>query len=407
MGGGVEFGLIVPVFILSIPSTRGSGGKYFFLIHQIAFLGTSFSLVNCMIEKLIRSLLSLIPFILSFYQGGPLINEFGPLSPLENSLPNLSFLLYQILLIPNHPSHTKKIWKLAISPRVKAFSWTTVLGRINMMDMLQRRKPFMPLSPHWCALCQMDGKSVHHIFLHCSFTHKVWIHFISRIGVYWVMPETIQLMFFSWKYFGDSLRSTKFGECLLHAILWGIWRERNDIIFLGKARNCEEVIEAIIRELGCWLKASPNFKDILLADFLRDWVTTISCLSFQSKSPCISSWREPSNEILKLNFDGASKGNPGPAGFGCVICDHNGNISLVLSGLLEYCNSTRAETMGMLMGIRELKKLGASGAIIEGDSAVVIGWGNGKVCNSWELWNLVYEITKIASDIGCSFSLIP
>lgn len=175
----------------------------------------------------------------------------------------------------------RKIWKLAVLPRVKAFSWTAALGRINTMDMLQRRRPFMPLSSHWCALCHMDGESVHHIFLHCSFTHKVWIHFISRIGVYWVMPKKLQLMFSSWKSFGASLRSTKFGDYLLHAILWGIWRERNNRIFLGKDRNCEEVIEAIIRELGSWLKASLEFEDILLADFLRDWLTTISCLSSQ------------------------------------------------------------------------------------------------------------------------------
>lgn len=61
--------------------------------------------------------------------------------------------------------------------------------------------------------------------------------------------------------------------------------------------------------------------------------------------------------------------------------------------------------MGMLMGIRELKKLGASGVIIEGDSAVVIGWGNGKVCNLWELWSLVYEITEIASTFVALFLL--
>lgn len=117
----------------------------------------------------------------------------------------------------------RKIWNPVVPLGVKAFSWTVILCRINTMDMLQRRRPFMLLSPHWCALCHLDGGSVHHIFLHCSFTHKVWIYFISRMGCYWVMPEKLYLMFSSWKSFGASVRPTKFGDSLLHAILWGIW----------------------------------------------------------------------------------------------------------------------------------------------------------------------------------------
>lgn len=63
--------------------------------------------------------------------------------------------------------------------------------------------------------------------------------------------------------------------------------------------------------------------------------------------------------------------------------------------------------MGLLMGIRELKSLGALWAIIEGDSAVVIAWGQGNECISWELWSLVYEISEIALEIGCSFFHVP
>lgn len=79
----------------------------------------------------------------------------------------------------------------------------------------------------------------------------------------------------------------------------------------------------------------------------------------------------------------------------------------MLCGPLKLCNSTKAETMGLFMGIRELKRMGAVGALIEGDLSIVIGWGQGKSCNLWELWSCAYEITEIALDIGCSFSHIP
>lgn len=67
-------------------------------------------------------------------------------------------------------------------------------------------------------------------------------------------------------------------------------------------------------------------------------------------------------------------------GFECVVRDHNGIICRISCGPLASCNSKKAETLTMLLGLRELKKIGISSCIIEGDSAVVIGWGQGKEC---------------------------
>lgn len=92
---------------------------------------------------------------------------------------------------------------------------------------------------------------------------------------------------------------------------------------------------------------------------------TISCLSAPPTNPKGTAWRKPPQGVLKLNFDGAFKGNPGSAGFGFVIWDHNGDICKVCCGPLEECNSTKAKTMGMLMGIRELKRMKVTRAIIE------------------------------------------
>lgn len=91
----------------------------------------------------------------------------------------------------------------------------------------------------------------------------------------------------------------------------------------------------------------------------------------------ISIWIPPLVGTLKLNFDGASKGNPGPVGFGCVIQDHDHNIIRALRGPLKICDAITAKTTSLLMGLRELNHLGFYGCEVEGDSAVVVRWGNG------------------------------
>lgn len=57
---------------------------------------------------------------------------------------------------------------------------------------------------------------------------------------------------------------------------------------------------------------------------------------------------------LKLHFDGASKGNPGQAGFGCLLRDHDGVVVRVVPSL---CVTIKAEVMGLLMEMRELKRM--------------------------------------------------
>lgn len=55
-----------------------------------------------------------------------------------------------------------------------------------------------------------------------------------------------------------------------------------------------------------------------------------------------------------------------------MVRDNNSKVILVLSGHLEICDSTKAEVMGLLMGLGELKKMIIWGCMVEGDLAVVI-----------------------------------
>lgn len=70
---------------------------------------------------------------------------------------------------------------------------------------------------------------------------------------------------------------------------------------------------------------------------------------------------------LKLNFDGSSKGNPGPIGFRCVLDDSNGNVIHMTRGPLGVCDSTKAAAIGLLMGLCKLKSLGIRDCIVEGE----------------------------------------
>ena len=59
----------------------------------------------------------------------------------------------------------KCIWKLSIPVKVKMFTWLLVLGKRNVHNNLQKRRPYHSLSPVWCFLCKKDKESIDHLFL--------------------------------------------------------------------------------------------------------------------------------------------------------------------------------------------------------------------------------------------------
>lgn len=83
-------------------------------------------------------------------------------------------------------------------------------------------------------------------------------------------------------------------------------------------------------------------------------------------------WNPPLDGVLKLNFDGSSWGNPGHAGFRCTVQDGSGKVIRVACDPVGICDSRKAECLRLLFGLRELKVLGLSVSMVEGDSKVVV-----------------------------------
>ena len=69
-------------------------------------------------------------------------------------------------------------------------------------------------------------------------------------------------------------------------------------------------------------------------------------LHFENTSPTpprIVLWQRPDSGWTKLNTDGASKGNPGPAGAGGIFRDNHGNPILAFQDYIGPASNTFAE----------------------------------------------------------------
>ena len=77
-------------------------------------------------------------------------------------------------------------------------------------------------------------------------------------------------------------------------------------------------------------------------------------------------------ETLTLQFDGGSRGNPGPAGIGVVVSAADGTPLVTLGRFIGRATNNVAEYRALITAMEEAKKLGAKKILIRGDSELII-----------------------------------
>ncbi|HPI97823.1 MAG TPA: reverse transcriptase-like protein [Synergistales bacterium] len=107
-------------------------------------------------------------------------------------------------------------------------------------------------------------------------------------------------------------------------------------------------------------------------------------------------------------FDGASRGNPGPACAACVIFNEKREVLWERSEFLGEKTNNEAEYAALILLLEEIRKRRPSRVYIHGDSKLVINQVKGlwKV-NKPHLMELLETIRTLAEGLSLSFSWVP
>lgn len=82
-------------------------------------------------------------------------------------------------------------------------------------------------------------------------------------------------------------------------------------------------------------------------------------------------------KVLTLQFDGGSRGNPGPAGLGVTVAGENGKPLYELGEYIGRCTSNVAEYRALCRGVEAAVALGAEKLMVKADSELVVRQLNG------------------------------
>jgi hypothetical protein len=166
-----------------------------------------------------------------------------------------------------------------------------------------------------------EEETTDHLLDECSYTTKVWdwvaIVFCQMDRVKGDIRATLG----NWReHFSENELVNLCWGLTSGMVIWEIWKERNRRIFKNEALPITKVVESIknqVRETTLSRNIpppknhmSPQDLSILHLLQLKDWSFNIPAPRDPQIHNEAKAWTPPQEGFLKLNFDGASKGNP-------------------------------------------------------------------------------------------------
>ncbi|XP_059068927.1 uncharacterized protein LOC131859330 [Cryptomeria japonica] len=182
-------------------------------------------------------------------------------------------------------------------------------------------------------------------------------------------------------------------------VVWEIWKEKNKCIFQGKEESSELLCARVEREISEVVSASTKGHNFLKFPFSmanKLIQTNWPLLKFRpvhgqsgvdsiegGVSNCVRS--KPEQGWVKINFDGASRGNLGISGVGCVACDVEGKILMKGAQRLQDGTNNEAHAQEALLAIELGCNLKVSKLHLEGDSKIIVDAISKGPTPSWQI----------------------
>ncbi|XP_070019940.1 uncharacterized protein [Nicotiana sylvestris] len=198
------------------------------------------------------------------------------------------------------------IWVKGLPFKIAFFMWKVWKEKLPLDDFLKRIGYCMP-SKCWCCV-QPDEESLQHLFFRSETAKTTWKYFISRAGI-------------------DVEGLT------LHQAITKCWT----------ANVCLRLKPALVKVRKPGMDMVPHKWQDLLA-MMENFTPKLKVTKVM--------WEFPSAGWLKVNTDGASRGNPGRSSIGFCIRNEKGDIVKSVGKEIEETTNTVAEAKAMVEALR-------------------------------------------------------
>ncbi|KAL2248543.1 UNVERIFIED_CONTAM: putative ribonuclease H protein [Sesamum indicum] len=206
----------------------------------------------------------------------------------------------------------KEIWSPFVTPTMSVFMWRLINDKLPVDEKLQKKGIQLASK---CSCCN-HVESLQHVFIEGNGIRCVWEHFARKFNMNLPNTDNIVLLLNYWRI--SALGQNHIRMIVPMLILWFGWLERNDVKHRNKNFNSDRIKWKVHQHIVTTFKSKTtkriNWKgDRFVAKFMG-----LELGSQYKPKIKIVKWTKPELGWIKINTDGASKGNPGRAGAGGI-----------------------------------------------------------------------------------------
>ncbi|KAH0700980.1 hypothetical protein KY284_015195 [Solanum tuberosum] len=277
------------------------------------------------------------------------------------------------------------IWDPKMPFKLCFFLWRVWKRRVATDDNLQRMNIHI-VSKCWCC-DESKHETMTHLFLTASIANRLWKQFAICAGIN-IEGMLLQQLITKWWTKDANIKLMAIQKAVPAMILWALWRRRNTIKHGGKCsynQMKEQIrvqIHLFIKLKYPWIQTIPTeWQDIV--KYLNEYKPKLYAMSVR--------WVPPPRNKIKVNTDGACRGNPGQSAYGFCIRDECGNLLYAQGEDIGLRTNTEAEIIAILEALRYCKRVGLEGFWLESDSLSIVNC----LRNSWKVpWERVEQVEE-------------
>ncbi|XP_060190564.1 uncharacterized protein LOC132619785 [Lycium barbarum] len=225
---------------------------------------------------------------------------------------------FQLLRQRKDPSNLyKQMWIKGLPIKISFFMWRFWKFKLPLDDKLKKWGHQFPSRCYCCQHPEVEDTS--HVFLHSPTAQAIWKYFCGPVGINIEYLQVTQIINRWWD-MPSRLHVKCINQAIPAIIIWELWKRRNTMRHEGNVSITKLIYQ----------RYSPKIR-----------VTPVT-------------WRTPDIGWIKVNTDGASRGNSGRSSWAFCVRDERGDVIQAQARETEdpQSTNTEAEALAILQALR-------------------------------------------------------